>query len=331
MANVDAESSPAIEDALFQLPLLERRCGASVTAVLTAMRNALAAPMRTWRTGSLTRAHLLHELAHMLLVSVPDAQYARPDVAAIAAAVGASAAAQRRAVPSELLEEALALLRLAVVEQRVDEAALAARTVDRVADDLTLTLLRRAAVHELIDVSEYAARARAPCDAYAQLQFALALAAAHRPELALAQLRVWLDRQALDGARTRTPHAHTVHLLAAKLLLNDLRRPLDALAHARLAVDLVSAGDAAGGSASAHAAADACAQRALGVASAAAARTKGTSTRRRRQLVHDSLNALRRAARLQPTSAATALALALAHADARAIEPVRVCVRVSWR
>jgi tetratricopeptide (TPR) repeat protein len=170
MAAADPSSLGAIESALFQLPRLEKLSGGSAAKIVATMRNALAAPIRLSRNGAAMRALLLHELAHMLLVSVAEAKYDRFDVPTIAGEVGASAAAARRFIPQDVAEETLTLLRLALAEQRLSDVSLASRTVDAVADDLCLTLLRRTATHELVDVTEYAVRSRAPCDPFAQLQ-----------------------------------------------------------------------------------------------------------------------------------------------------------------
>lgn len=170
MAVADAASLGAIESALFQLPRLEKLSGGSASKIVAAMRNALAAPVHLSRNGAAMRALLLYELAQMLLVSNAEVKYERFDVPTVAGEVGASAATARRYVPQEVAEETLTLLRLALAEQRLSDVSLSSRTVDAVADDLCLTLLRRAATHELVDVTEYAVRSRAPCDPFAQLQ-----------------------------------------------------------------------------------------------------------------------------------------------------------------
>lgn len=230
MVSSDARVQPLLEEALFAAPPLESDAARRVEA----LRCALAAPLRLTHATSRQRAHHLTLLAQTLLRRRCGAAYAPIDSFSLVSKVGASAATARRYVPRDAIEEAVILLRLAIVEREPSNDVPAVRAAASLPDELCLALARRAAyasaAHDAL-----AALVHSPAAAHTQLQYALASAAAGHAERAIAQLRSWLDRHAA------TPHAATadvasLHLLMARLLLNDLQRPHDATEQARAAL-----------------------------------------------------------------------------------------------
>jgi tetratricopeptide (TPR) repeat protein len=320
MAGVDPAIQPALEEALFDAPTLAvSSAHVDVDAdAVHALRCALAAPMRLTRRAGAQRVRLLLELAHRLLTAHSGAAFARCDSAALVAVVGATAATARRVVPRDVVDEACVLLRLALAERLPTDVPTALRAADPLTDHLCLALARRGAFADAVADLELEL-SHSPSDSHTQMQFALALAASGLASRAVDRLHLWLDEFGGSAAPIDTV---SVHLLVAKLLLNDLGLVGEANTEARVALQHAEHKHAD------DAAAIAAAALAVGATSAARARTEQVGSRRQR-LEADARTSLRRAARLNPVSGDVAFALALAHADVRAITPALELARAA--
>jgi hypothetical protein len=229
----DAHVQPALEEALFGTPAIK---ASDVARRVDALRCALVAPLRLTRATAAQRAAHLTRLARTLLRAASGAGYAPIDSLSLLTRVGASLATARRHVPRDPVDEAVLLLRLALVERAPTADVPAVRAAAALPDELCLALARRAAYGDAAR-DALAALVHSPGASHTQLQYALALAAAGRAERAVAQLKHWLDRHAAAPAsRHSTADAASLHLLMARLLLNDLARPLDATEQARAAL-----------------------------------------------------------------------------------------------
>jgi tetratricopeptide (TPR) repeat protein len=347
MAALDNGVQPALEEALFDAPVLAGADGAAAAVATTvptasmltsssaaelraadaddtdaihALRCALAAPMRLTRRAAAQRVRLLQLLAHRLLVTHSGAAFVRCDSAALVAVVGASAATSRRLVPRDVADEACVLLRLALAERQPTSVPTAERTADPTIDSLCLAAARRNAFVDVVPDLELEL-GNSPCDSHTQLQFALSLAAAGYAARAVERLRQWVD-QFRNSAASSPIDMVSVHLLVAKLLLNDLGAVVEANAEARVALQHAEQQQPHNKEAIAAAAL------AVGVTSAARARLEHGGSRRER-LQADARTMLRRAARLNPVSGDVAFALALAHADVRTIAPALELARAA--
>lgn len=342
MAALDPVVQPALEEALFDAPVLagaDSHAPLSVSLLTSssvaelvaadaddadaihALRCALAAPMRLTRRAAAQRVLLLQMLAHRLLVTHSGAAFVRCDSAALVAVVGASAATSRRVVPRDVADEACVLLRLALAERQPTNVPTAERTTDPSIDTLCLAAARRNAFADVVPDLELEL-ANSPCDSHTQLQFALALAAGGFAARAVERLRQWVDQFRGNGDAAAPVDMVSVHLLVTKLLLNDLGAVVEANAEARVALQHAEQQQPHNKEAIASAAL------AVGVTSAARARLEHGGSRRQR-LQADARTMLRRAARLNPVSSDVSFALALAHADVRAIEPALELARAA--
>lgn len=201
----DARCRDAVEDSIYRCAILKLKAGEGSDA-LEQLRSAMRSPFPpSRRQGSRVLAHLSHALLYD-----PQAQNSYTP----------APSAPDRFTPSTAEEEAVlaALLR----EQQREEGT-------EVYHDLLLVFARNREARGGCEAMERAL-ARHPEDALLWRQFALSLLAAGRYEMALAVIKECLEL---------SPQPFLL-LLAAKVCLNYLERPTEAVEHSKRCVEVCS-------------------------------------------------------------------------------------------